>query len=62
MNLIVEPIKVYNFKPSNRQSHYKHLLAPQWPFRLLILGNSGSGQKSLLLNLIYNYLCFDKVY
>ena len=55
-------IKVYEFKHSNSQSQNKHPLAPQWPFRLLICGNSGSGKTNLLLNLIYDYVYFNKIY
>ena len=56
------PIKVYDFKHSNSKSHNKHPLAPQWPFRLLICRNSGSGKTNLLLNLIYDYVYFNKIY
>jgi type IV secretory pathway VirB4 component len=34
----------------------KHVLAPQWPFRLLICGQTGSGKTNFLMNLIFHYL------
>lgn len=39
-----------------------HPLIPKHPFRLLIVGSSGSGKTNLLLNLIYDYLAFDSLY
>ena len=32
------------------------------PYRILIIGGSGSGKKNLLLNLIENQLDIDKIY
>lgn len=40
----------------------RNILAPQWPFRLLIIGPSGCGKTNLLLNLITDYLVFNKIY
>ena len=40
----------------------KHVLAPIWPFRLLICGSTGCGKTNLLLNLILNYLYYNKIY
>src|SRR5207245_438207 len=40
----------------------KYKCVPQWPFRFLITGSSGSGKTNLLLNLILQYLYFDKLY
>lgn len=37
-------------------------LLPKSPFRLLILGSSGSGKTNLLVNLIYDYLKFDGLF
>jgi hypothetical protein len=39
-----------------------HPLAPQWPFRMIISGPSGSGKSNLMLNLVTKYLYFDKCY
>src|SRR4051794_18957362 len=37
-------------------------LAPQHPFRLLIIGPSGAGKTNIVMNLVIKYLCFDKIY
>lgn len=37
-------------------------LAPQHPFRAVIVGPSGGGKTNLCLNLILKYLCYDKIY
>ena len=40
----------------------KHVLAPLWTFGLLICGGTGSGKTNLLLNLIFKYLYYNKIY
>ena len=35
---------------------------PDYPYRILIIGGSGSGKTNLLLNLIENQTDIDKVY
>lgn len=40
----------------------KHPLLPIHPFRLLITGPSGCGKTNLLLNFIYDWLDFDRLY
>jgi len=46
------PIKLYECGKNKDRFENKHLLAPQWPFRLLICGNSVCGKTNLLLNMI----------
>src|SRR5687767_5111604 len=40
----------------------RNKLAPQWPMRILLVGASGSGKTNLLLNLILQYLQFDRLF
>src|SRR5277367_2219297 len=40
----------------------KYSLAPRWPFRLLICGASGTGKTNILVNLVLQYLTYDKLY
>src|SRR6266550_639131 len=54
------PLKHYLPIPDNGYNNkYNHI--PQWPFRLLICGSSGSGKTNLLLNLILQYLSYDRL-
>lgn len=54
-------IKDYN-KPNEFQDPKQHPLMPIHPFRLVINGASKSGKTNLLVNLIYDYLNFDRLY
>ncbi|GFX48864.1 uncharacterized protein TNCV_902461 [Trichonephila clavipes] len=49
--------EVEEFSDSNQ-----HYLLPKHPFRLLIVGASGTGKTNLLLNFIYDYLEFDNLF
>jgi hypothetical protein len=60
MNNIIAPI--INYDNDTEDFLNKHILAPLWPFRLLICGASGCGKTNLLMNLIYNYLYYNKIY
>ena len=39
----------------------ENILAPKHPFRLLVIGASGSGKSNCVMNLITNYLNFDRI-
>lgn len=60
----VKPISapIFNFDVDEYEYLNKHVLAPQWPFRLLICGQTGSGKTNFLLNLIFHYLYYNKIY
>jgi hypothetical protein len=60
MSKISAPI--FNYDDEKEEFLNKHILAPLWPFRLLICGSSGCGKTNLLMNLIYNYLYYNKIY
>ena len=53
---------IINYDYDKEEFLNKHILAPLWPFRLLICGASGCGKTNLLMNLIYNYLYYNKIY
>ena len=59
MNL--PPMKHYRDFDEDKYRN-KYSLAPRWPFRLLICGASGSGKTNVLVNLILQYLTYDKLY
>lgn len=50
------PIRVKDDKPQFRNINK---LAPQFPYRCLVIGKSGSGKSNLVLNMLYKYLDFD---
>ena len=52
-----------NYVNENKTKHNKNWpYIPDHPYRLLIIGGSGSGKTSLLLNLIENQPDIDKIY
>lgn len=57
-----EPIKIDVYEDDKQDFINKHILAPQWPFRLLIVGPSGCGKTNLLINLVLKYLAYSKIY
>jgi GTPase SAR1 family protein len=59
-NKITAPIINYDYDRDEFLN--KHAFAPLWPFRLLICGASACGKTNLLVNLIYNYLYYNKIY
>ena len=50
-------IMLMKIKPSNKNWPY----IPDHPYRILIIGGSGSGKTNLLLNLIENQPDIDKI-
>lgn len=58
-------ITIKNYDDFNKlKKEYTNLnpLVPQWPFRLLISSPSGSGKTNLALNLIMEYVYWDRIY
>ena len=55
------PIKHY-FQPDEGTYLNRYPHAPQWPCRILICGASGTGKTNVLLNLILQYLSYDKLF
>ena len=55
-----------NFDDYSNENKTKHNLnwpyIPDWPYRTLIIGGSGSGKANVLLNLIKNQPDIDKTY
>ena len=52
-----------NYTNDNNTEHNKNWpYIPDHPYRILIIGGSGSGKTNLLLNLIENQWDFDKIY
>ena len=52
-----------NYVNENKTMHNKNWpYIPDHPYRILIIGGSGSGKTNLLLNLIENQLDIDKIY
>jgi DNA helicase HerA-like ATPase len=58
----MEEMKVTPFNLQMRKYINLNKLAPQWPFRMLICGETGCGKTMLLLNLIIKFLYFDKLF
>ena len=56
-------IKFDDYANENRTEHNKNWpYIPDHPYRILIIGGSGSGKTNLLLNLIENQPDIDKIY
>ena len=52
-----------NYTNENKTEHNsKWLYIPDHPYRILIIGGSGSGKTNAFLNLIDNHLNIDKTY
>ena len=56
-------INFHNYVNENETKHNKNWpYIPDHPYRILIIGGSGSGKTNLLLNLIENQPDIDKIY
>ena len=56
-------IKFNNYENENKTEHdSKWLYIPDHPYRILIIGGSGSGKTNALLNVINNQPDIDKMY
>lgn len=54
---------IHNYTdPEEHGDPEQHPLLPKLLFRLLITGISGCGKTNLMLNLVYDYLNFDRLY
>ena len=53
---------IFHIETDKQEFINRHVLAPQWPFRLLICGQTGCGKTNLLLNLLLNYLYYNRLY
>jgi energy-coupling factor transporter ATP-binding protein EcfA2 len=53
---------IFHIETDKQEFINRHVLAPQWPFRLLICGQTGCGKTNLLLNLLLHYLYYNKLY
>jgi hypothetical protein len=55
-------VPIINYDNDKEDFLNKHVLVTLWSFRLLICGSSGCGKTNLLMDLIYNYLYYNKIY
>ena len=56
-------INLHDYVNENKTEHNKNWpYTPDHPYRILIIGGSGSGKTNVLLNLIENWPDIDKIY
>jgi len=55
-------VPIYNYDVGGNDKKPDHPLMPGHPFRLLMVGGSGSGKTNVLVNMLMNYLVYDRVY
>ena len=61
--IILQMINLDNFVNNNNEEHNeKWAYIPDHPYRILIIGSSGSGKTNALLNLINEKKDIDKIY
>jgi hypothetical protein len=57
-----KPLTVQNYDVKEKEYKNKHDLIPQWPFRSLVCGASGSGKTNAVLNMLFNdWLAYDRL-
>ena len=63
---MLSKIKMINFDDYANENKTEHNLkgpcVPDYPYKILIIGDSGSGKTNALLNLIKNQPDIDKIY
>lgn len=52
---------INEFVPDQKYRN-KNELAPKWPARIIVIAPSGGGKTNIVMNLIMDYLDFDKIY
>jgi len=61
-----EEFEIVNFDDictdKNDRKKKKCIHMPNHPFRMLMIGGSGSGKTNILMNMIVRYLDFDKIF
>ena len=62
MKLDVEDLSKLKYFSNKKKFRNRHKLLPQFPFNMIISGQTGAGKTMLLLNLIVKWIVFDKLY
>ena len=62
MNIIKMEIPNYDVDTKNKKFKQRYSFMPNDTFRMLICGNSGSGNTNLLLHMLLSLLCYDEIF
>ncbi len=55
-------MEIENLQPKKKSKHRdKNPFAPQWPFRVYMIGVTGSGKTNVLMNMLRKYLEYDTI-
>lgn len=54
-------MELINYNDDSTKFRNKHPLAPQWNFRMLVVGRTSCGKSNMVINLIYDYLDWDTI-